>query len=54
MKDSNTSSTSCLIVDTIPFGRLFKCKLERKNYINSSTWKKTKKIKLENVYLYVR
>ena len=34
MKDNNIPSTSCLIVDTISFDRLFMCKLERTNEIN--------------------
>ena len=29
MKDNNISSTSCLIVDTVSFDRLFMCKLGR-------------------------
>ena len=46
MKDNNTSFTSCLIVDTISFHRLFLCKLikNKKHKIDPcSTLKKTEK-----------
>ena len=54
IKNNNTSFTSCLIVDTISFHRLFLCKLikNKKHKIDPcSTLKKTEKIKFEDVYL---
>ena len=50
---NNLSSASCLIVDTVPFAKLFMCKLESTNDIKNTlvvyTPKKTEKNKLEDV-----
>ena len=51
MKDNNTPSTSYLTVDTISFDSLFKCKLEWYKIDPCNALKKTKQVKLANVYL---
>ena len=50
MKDNSTLSTSCLIVNTISFDRLFMCKLIRTND-SGSILKKTEKNKIRKFIL---
>ena len=53
MKNDNISSTSCLIIDNMPFDRLFMCKLERARHKIHlcSLSKKTEKNKIRRCIL---